>query len=145
MKLAMVALATVGLCLVAADDPKELAKLQGTWVVVAAERNGKKSPEEELKEVKPTLIIKGTKLTSSFQKNGKDFSDDTGSFKIDPTTKPKSIDLTGFPAPGKTFKGIYEVTADTLKICIGDEERPKTFVSKKDSKTGVLVLKKAKK
>jgi uncharacterized protein (TIGR03067 family) len=146
MKLGMLTLATVGFFLVAADDPKaEQAKLQGTWLVVAAERNGKKSPAEELKQVKPTLTIKGDKLSTSFQNNGKEVTDDTGSFKIDPSTKPKSIDLTGFPVPGKTFKGIYELDGDMLKICIGETDRPKEFASKAESKTGLLMLKKVKK
>jgi hypothetical protein len=50
---------TAGL-LIAADNPKDdaakdLAKLKGTWLLVSAQRDGKKLPEEEVKKTKITF------------------------------------------------------------------------------------------
>ncbi len=43
----------------------------------------------------------------------------TGTFKIDPTAKPKTMDSTATNGDnaGKTMLGIYELDGDTLKIC----------------------------
>lgn len=147
MKLpAFLLLLTAGV-LVAADDAaikKEKEKLQGRWLIVGAVKDGRESPAEELKKAKPTLTIADDKLSSSFTRQDKEVKDESGSYTIDPTAKPKTIDLKGFPVPGKTFQAIYELDGDTLKICIGESGRPKELTSTADSKTGVLTLKREK-
>jgi uncharacterized protein (TIGR03067 family) len=54
-----------------------------------------------------------------------------GTSTIDPTKKPKAIDLkpTEGDLQGQTILGIYEVSANTRKVCLGDPKkgRPKEF------------------
>jgi hypothetical protein len=50
------------------DEPKkELAKLQGTWIVVAAEENAKEIPNEVLNQVKRQLTFKDDRFTMTVQ------------------------------------------------------------------------------
>jgi uncharacterized protein (TIGR03067 family) len=72
----------------------------------------------------------------------------TGTFKLDPTKRPKALDFTSNQGPGKgkTFKGIYELRGDTLKFCLAgspDQDRPTKFRSKPGSSQLVFVYKRA--
>src|SRR5262249_51444300 len=60
---------------------KELQKFEGTWIMVSAERNGEKSPEEAIKGFR--VIIKGDKVTF---KAGDQMIE--GTLTVDPTRKP---------------------------------------------------------
>jgi uncharacterized protein (TIGR03067 family) len=137
----------VGL-LLAADDPKpdklkkEIAKFQGSWTTVSILRNGEDAvPEEGLKQL--VLVIEGDKRII---KNGEEVVS-RGTYKLDPTKKPKAIDITVAEGPlqGKTVVGIYEIDGDTQKICLALEgtERPKVFSSKADSGHLLQVFKRA--
>src|SRR5919109_685025 len=92
--------------LVAADAPRdaknEVAKMQGTWLLVAGERDGKKFTEEEIKQTR--LIIQGN--TFRIPKSDVGTSQE-GTFTLDPTKKPKWIDSTATTGPdkGKTWLG----------------------------------------
>ena len=119
-------LVLVALC-IAADKPKvdakkELASLQGTWVMAELEVNGVAVPAKKLEGT--TLVIKGDKYTVKV----KDTAHET-TIKIDPTKDPKAID-TLFPNGAelpKLSKGVYELDGDTLKICrhqTPGEDRP---------------------
>jgi uncharacterized protein (TIGR03067 family) len=72
-----------------------------------------------------------------------------GTSKIDPTSKPRAIDLTQTEGQGKgkTSRGIYEVEGDTRKVCIAEagKERPTTFSSPADSGHILAVFKRLKK
>jgi len=125
--------------LVAADAPKddvkkELKKLEGTWVLVSGEQEGKEFSED---------IIKSGKLTMTGDKHTVKVGKDTivGTHTVDPSKKPKTIDATDTEGPfkGKTTLGIYEGDDDQFKVCFAapDKERPKEFTSK--SGTGVFV------
>lgn len=109
---------------------QEYAKFQGTWRFVSIEAEGAKSEEADFKDAR--LIIKG----NTFQMPAGP-ERVAGTFKLDPTQKPKTIDVTFADGPekGKTALGIYELTGDTYKVCIGlvGKERPKEFVSKPGS------------
>jgi uncharacterized protein (TIGR03067 family) len=134
------------LILVAADDKdevkKEIERFQGTWVFESVNVEGEAAPAESLKGAK--LVIKGDKFTAH---EGKE--ELHGTFKVDPSKKPKTLDVTFSDGPdkGKTMQGIYELTGDTYKVCIGmpGKERPKEFVSKKGSGHVLEVLKREKK
>src|SRR5207244_11981360 len=71
-----------------------------------------------------------------------------GTFKIDVSKKPKTIDLifTEGPEKGKTNYGIYELEGDTYKLCIdmGGKNRPKEFGTKPGSGCGLEILKRQK-
>jgi uncharacterized protein (TIGR03067 family) len=109
-------------------------KLQGAWQAHSAELAGEKIPEEFVKGVK--LIIKGDKVSASFMGEAKD-----GSYKIDPTQKPKTLDLT---VDNKKIEAIYELDGDTLKVCASEEGRPKEFKSAAGSQSILLILKRVK-
>src|SRR5262245_57561461 len=87
-----------------ADDAKqELEKLQGTWLLVSGERDGKPFTEEEVKQTK--LIVKGNTFRVPKSDVG---TAQEGTFKIDPTKKPKeTASTTGSGADkGKIWLGI---------------------------------------
>ena len=126
MKAKALFILAVALC-VAADKPKpdakkELAKLEGTWVMAGLEVEGVEVPAKKLAGT--TLVIKGDKYTVKV----KDTAHET-TIEIDPTTDPKSIDMlfpNGTELP-KRGKGVYELDGDTLKICrhqATGEDRP---------------------
>jgi uncharacterized protein (TIGR03067 family) len=89
-------------CIVAlAETPKsDLKKLQGTWLMVSSESQGKKSSDERVKSTR--LVIKGDKYTLH---RGDDSLE--GTLKLDPKQKPKTIDST--TSDGDTLLGIYEL------------------------------------
>lgn len=113
----------------------EHAQFQGTWKVVSAEKGGEKLPEEILKDVQ--LVVSGDKIKLTILGEEKE-----GTFKIDPTKKPKTIDLT---AEGKTIKGIYKLSKDSLIVSASepDQERPKEFEAGAGSQTIRIVFKRA--
>jgi uncharacterized protein (TIGR03067 family) len=145
MQLRLLVLLTVGLSVAAA--PKEDAakadrdKIQGVWTVVSLELRGNEAPADDTKDFK--LEFKGDKVFFTAGKVNHE-----GTFKLDPTTKPKGIDIipSDGPEKGKTQLGIYLFEGDTLKICgaDADKERPKEFTTKKGSGQMVVVLKRAK-
>ena len=116
----------------AEDAKKDLDKLQGTWVLVAGERDGKKFTEEEVK--KTMLFVRGE--TFRIPESSVATSED-GTIKIDPSKTPKEINATTGSGPdkGKTWQGIYELDADTYKVCFAppNKDRPTEFSSKAGS------------
>ena len=120
---------------------KEYARFEGTWRFASIEAEGMKLPTEQLKDTR--MVLKGNRFTV---KEG----DVTykGTFKVDVAKNPKQIDVTFTEGPekGKTMQGIYELTADTYKVCIGmpGKPRPKEFVSKPGSGHVLEVLKREK-
>jgi uncharacterized protein (TIGR03067 family) len=146
MKARGLLLVAVGL-LLAADDAKdevkkELARFEGTWKWVVLEAEKTKLSEEELKH--PRLKIMGDKFTVT-EESGT-FS---GTFKVDPSKKPKTIDVTVTDGQdkGKTYLGIYELEGDTYKVCVDPEgkNRPTEFAIKPGSGHVLEVLKREKK
>ncbi len=129
-------------CLLAADVPKDEAvkkeqtQLQGTWIVVSAERGGKALAELKDSRVK----VEGDRLTITVANKSKE---ESARFKLDPTTKPRQIDI----LEGKTAAlGIYALEGDTVTICwTKGKDRP-TALSTRDQPTWMLVVcKRAKK
>jgi uncharacterized protein (TIGR03067 family) len=111
------------------DDTKDDAKsIDGTWRPSAAELAGEKLPDE-IREAIKLVIGDGTYTVTT----GKVI--DRGTIKLDPTTLPKAIDITGTEGPnkGKTILAIYETSDDTLRICydLSGDARPKEFKTSK--------------
>ena len=98
----------------AADDKGDDAKqLQGTWVIDPAAYKDEKDPEvvKQMKAVR--IIFDGDTLTVRHPPG----NEEKGGFAVDPSKKPKEIDLSD------KAKGIYELDGDTLKL-LGGAKRP---------------------
>ncbi|QDU61735.1 hypothetical protein Pan216_25980 [Planctomycetes bacterium Pan216] len=125
-----------------AEESDEQA-FQGTWRLVGGEMDGKPLDEEQLKGGK--LVIKGNHYTATLA----DMGTVTGTQKLDPTTKPKSIDITHSSGrdKGKTFLGIYESNGDQTRVAFSalGKPRPKTFSTKSGTGSWVHVWERVKK
>lgn len=120
--------------LLAADpgkqDPgqKDLDKMQGDWALASMTRDGMKVPDLDVQAL--FRSVKGNEYTIfRFERVvGK------GTFKVDTTKKPKTIDLfqANAPADAKPVLGIYEFDGDELRVCYAPpgKDRPKAFESK---------------
>jgi uncharacterized protein (TIGR03067 family) len=149
--LVVVAVLTVG-----ADDPQdEAGKLQGAWAVVSAD--GIDAPEEALKRLK-VIIRRDTihlMVAESEQEPATLREKEKATFKLDPSRKPKAIDLTKDPK-GQVALGIYELDGDILKLVwrqggprpteILTKRRPKKFTGapSEDDDLMIMVLRKEK-
>ncbi len=134
-------------------------RIQGKWLIVAVEAAGEKVPEKEIKDSPGTFTFTGDKLTQNIP--GK--MDESSTFKLDTTKKPKTITLTtqmekrelinGEMKDSKidvTTLGIYELDGDQLKICLnmpllGPKDAPTDFKTSKDKPRMLFVLKRDKK
>ncbi len=112
-------------------DP-ELNKLQGTWILVSGEKDGKKLTDEEVSKNKITYQGQQGQVTSPHQSKETILFDIV---KIDPTKSPKEfifIRKTG-PSAGKSIKAIYEFTGnDEYKFAFDPSgvTTPKEFATK---------------
>ena len=123
---------------------KELAKFEGTWKYVCVESEKMKVSEDALKGLR--LKIRGDKFTVAGENADAAFS---GTFKVDPSKKPKTIDVTFSDGPekGKTTLGIYELEGDTYKACVdpNGKTRPSEFAIKPGSGYVLIIHKREKK
>ena len=123
----------------AADErtKKDLAALQGTWKVHAAEVDGESALYPE---VSVRLVVKGGKVFYG--------GEELAGLTVDATANPRTIDLE-YRKPKKVVEGIYALDGDTLKLCVnrqadGVKERPTDFTSKGKPNVRVLVFKRVK-
>ena len=107
-------------------DDEEM--LRGTWHVVEVEVGGPLQPKETSKD--QTLAFTRDKLVINYD----DGSSQEMTYQLDPKQKPRAIDLspTDEREKGYTFKGIYELDGDRLKLYYSrnvapDAERPARF------------------
>jgi uncharacterized protein (TIGR03067 family) len=124
------------------EAKKDLEKFQGTWHAVTLLRGGEsQATEEEAKNLR--LVIKGDKRTLT----SGDETRSVATFKLDPSRKPKAIDITVTEGAlqGRTLRGIYTFEGDTHKICLNLEgdERPTEFTSKEGDDRLLMVFKRA--
>jgi uncharacterized protein (TIGR03067 family) len=149
MKARCLVVMTIGL-LLAADDAKdevkkELARFEGTWKWVSLESEKEKLSADALKD--PRMKLTGDKFAVTGENAENAIMG--GTFKVDPTKKPKTIDVTFTDGPqkGKTMVGIYELEGDTYKVCMDPEgkNRPTEFALKPGSGYVLEVLKREKK
>ncbi|OAI48441.1 hypothetical protein AYO44_06920 [Planctomycetaceae bacterium SCGC AG-212-F19] len=144
--------------LTSAQEPSQDHKaIQGTWLVVGYDQDGKQPPAEILKKMK--MVIQADKITIKprlvvevvpFTKDKVKFSLDDGKsdesqFKLDPSKKTKVLDLTwrGDRGETKTTKGMYLLDDNTLRICfaLAHQNRPKKFPDEPKSGLVRMVLK----
>ncbi|HEV2950200.1 MAG TPA: TIGR03067 domain-containing protein [Gemmataceae bacterium] len=127
----------------AADDvKKELARFEGTWKIISLETEQNKLTEDALKHIQ--LKLEGDKFTTVDENR-----ETRGTFKPDPSKKPKTIDMTMTDGPlkGKTMLGIYELEGDTYKVCVDvqGKSRPTEFAVKPGSGYVLEILNREKK
>ena len=112
------------------DVAKELQQLEGKWQFVAIISEGKDIPEDVVKAAR--LTISGKRFTLRMHTETH-----TGIINLNPSAKPKTIDITynSEPERGKKALGIYEVGNNKLKVCMGvvGAARPTAFASKPQS------------
>jgi uncharacterized protein (TIGR03067 family) len=120
---------------------EEFKALQGEWVPVKAELAGQPMSEAVLK----TIRLKLTKNEYDVLVAGKP---DKGTWKFDATTNPKSMKITGIKGPnaGKTFPAIYELAADSLRVCydLSGKKLPTEFKTKIGTKLYLVTYKRKK-
>ena len=125
----------------------DLDKLSGTWVTVSLVNDGKtlvdeKTPPKEASATK--LVYDGNKWMIKVENK----TVATGVFKIDPTRKPKQIDILDESGAKneKTKLGIYELDGDTYKYCLAQasKPRPTEFASKAGSGNSLGIMKREK-
>ena len=128
----------------AQDDTikKERAKLKGSWKLVQMEAGGEKAPEDAIKSMGMEFADDKVFLKDAKQKK-------EGTYKIDPSKKPTTIDITPADGPdkGKPLPGIYMIDGDTLKLCAADEpgqDRPTEFATKKGVHAVLMTFKREK-
>jgi uncharacterized protein (TIGR03067 family) len=134
--------------LIAADKPadpnkKDRDAMQGSWNAASHVVDGEKLGDDEAQVLFRT-VKDDTYSVSLFDKPlGK------GTFTIDATKKPKSIDARPASADkdAPPMLGIYEIDGDTFRTCFAQpgKERPKDFECKAGSGHQVIVWKREKK
>jgi uncharacterized protein (TIGR03067 family) len=150
MKYPMMLAALAGCVLISAGTAQEAGNkdkeaMQGMWKMAKHTIAGVGQADDLVKQI--TVIIDGDKFTVKLDTD----AIATGTIKLDPAKKPKHIDVTFLEGgqQGQTELGIYELTADSFKVCflIGDDaakKRPASFEADKDG-TNMMVMQRQKK
>ena len=109
-----------------ADQPADIAALEGTWVVQNAELSGQKFPQEVASTMSITMK-EGHYIT----RVGNTL--DKGTYEVDADDNPATIDIVGTEGPnkGKTLQGIYRLAGNSLLVCydLTGKGRPEEFKS----------------
>lgn len=115
------------------EQSKELKKLEGKWILVKGEADGKPLSDGDIKD--SLLVIVGNKHTVKVG----DIRI-VGTHRVDAAESPKTIDATDTEGPykDKTVLGIYEIKGDTFSVCFAppDKKRPTAFTT--TSGTGTI-------
>lgn len=142
LRLVCVSLLLLASAALTAEPADELKLFQGVWKIEAANLAGRDHIDD----------FKGMKLTVTDEKYKIDFgvNSDHGTLKIDPTKKPKQIDLTtrkDGPFKGRNLPGIYEFKDDTVVLCLNSEkpDRPTKFAAPEKTPIMLLTFKREKK
>lgn len=124
----------------AADDKSDLAmelkKFQGAWTFESVEAGGQKLPAEQFKGMK--LVFVGEKYTV---KSG-DMVITAATMTLDLSKSPRTMDckVTEGPNKGTVILGIYEINADTLKVCFDPDGKKRPTEFKADTGSQTLVV-----
>jgi uncharacterized protein (TIGR03067 family) len=141
-----VGLLVVGGPLLAGGDARDEAvkndrkRYEGTWQVVSLEVDGNKAAEEDAKKI---TVINKADGKWGIEVEGKVVA--RGTSEIDPTKKPKEVDLTVTEGEnsGRTALGVYQFGEDARTVCLAQpgKERPTEFAAPAGSGHILAVLK----
>jgi uncharacterized protein (TIGR03067 family) len=142
---------------IATGAPKDNAKaqkaeretIQGTWVATDCIVAGEKSSQKEVTGTR--MLFRGDTIEYTLPDSGTEVIGPASkfSFVLDPSKKPKAIDLVPLDGlwKGLKMRGIYRIEGDTLTICFHDwsaESRPKEFAAPKGTTLVLMTLKRTK-
>jgi uncharacterized protein (TIGR03067 family) len=117
-------------------EKEELARMTGDWRVVLAKRDGRERPGIAL-----THHLGFSRTALYLKPDPHEFLDPYFEFRIDPTTRPRSIDLTD--GEEKHFCGIYRFDDGNLTLCWNTRAggpRPAHFIVEPGSMHHLVVL-----
>ena len=107
---------------------KDRKQIEGTWKIVTLELDGNKSTGDDINKL---TVVNGADGSWILNNDGAESSQGTST--IDPTKKPKTIDLTPTVGDdkGQQYLGIYELGENTRKLCfaLAGKPRPTEFSS----------------
>ncbi len=109
-----------------APAPKtDLDRLQGTWNLVSATRDGNVLPEDKVKQT--TIVFKGDAFR--FPGSAEYATSKEGTIKLDETKTPKEMDA--ISTDKEVMLGIYRLEENGYKVCFAPpgKPRPTEFVS----------------
>jgi RNA polymerase sigma factor (sigma-70 family) len=115
-------------------------QFQGKWEITVAQMFGKDAEGEEGDRIRmQKLVVEGDKMT---MRHG-------GTFKLDPTKKPKEIDFDLQEGPQQEqglWRGIYELRGDelTMVMALPNGERPREFKTEANVPHMLVKLKRVK-
>lgn len=120
---------------------RELERLQGTWLGLEIEENGREMlPPSAAMGKHATLTFRADQyICEAIMPSGRVRVYSRGVFQIDPTRRPKTIAFTvtkAGPAKGRTDLGIYRFRGGCLQICWSDaptDQPPTSFVPRPGS------------
>ena len=146
-RLPHVAILLVAVALVAANkgekkkEKSDFEKIQGTWTIV---ENFIKGGRANINSKVGAVMVFSGKTLNTTTKGGQLLE---GTFALRPDRKPQQLDII-FKRDGTvlTMPGIYELSGDTLKICLTEpgKPRPKAMGTAEDDLRQMIVLKRVK-
>ena len=120
MKTQFMMIAALGLLLPACNrQAADLDKLQGTWNLVTAMKDGKVLPEDKVKQT--TIVFKGN--TFRFPGSAEYATSRSGTIKLDETTTPKQMDA--ISTDKEVMLGIYRLEENGYKVCFAPAGKPR--------------------
>lgn len=101
------------------ESTKDLALMQGTWILVSAMEDGTPLSEDKVKQT--TIVVKDN--TFSFPGLAEDVTSKAGTFTLDATKRPKQMDSVS--EDRVVMLGIYEIDEDSYKVCFAPAGAPR--------------------